>query len=227
MHRFLSGLTLLALVASADEAPKAIQYARFRYTGFGVADPDRDLKIVETFKSALAPRPQPETATVLTAEAKDARIAALEKELATPLPSSASRAEQLRRTARVSELARLRTTEPVVSSGPKQPTGQNVVALVDTIPNSIDVRDGRIGTTDTGVEILGHYAVRTQWAENEARLLPELKLLAEIAGGNVLLISYLHDREPQGQCQGATGLIVRDPNFAPKKVTRGRLPTEI
>jgi hypothetical protein len=33
MHRFLSGLTLLAPVTSADEAPQAIQYARFRYTG--------------------------------------------------------------------------------------------------------------------------------------------------------------------------------------------------
>ncbi len=44
---------------------------------------------------------------------------------------------------------------------------------------------------------------------------------------NLVLISYLHGDEPQGQCRGAVGLIVRDPHFDPNKVSRGRLPSEI
>ena len=229
MHRFLFALALLSLVATAGDA-KPIDYARFRYTGFGVADPARDKKIVDDFNGLITVKPSTEApnAVTLSPEAREARLAALEKELASPLPSGASRAEQLRRTARASELARLKKTEPSTAvPAPRPPTGENVIALVDTIPNSIDVRDGRIGTVDSTVEILGHYAVRTKWAEHEESLLKELKLLAEIAGGNVLLVSYVHANEPQGQCQGATGLIIRDPNFDPKKVTRGKLPTEI
>ncbi len=43
----------------------------------------------------------------------------------------------------------------------------------------------------------------------------EIKLLADVAEGNVVLLSFIHGNEPQGQCRGAVGLIVRDVNFDP------------
>ena len=229
MNRLVFALGLVALMASADAPSKVISYTRFRYTGFGIADSARDKKIVDDFTALVGSKPSGEVVPVmtLTPEERAARIAALETELASPLASGAGRAEVLRRSARTSELTRLKYVPGPAPAPAARPTGQNVIALVDSMPNSISVRDGRIASQDAAVEILGHFVVTTQWAEQEAALLVELKLLADIAGGNVLLVSYAHDKEPQGQCRGAVGIIVRDPDFDPKKVSRGRLPSEI
>jgi hypothetical protein len=55
----------------------------------------------------------------------------------------------------------------------------------------------------------------------------ELKRAAEVTGGTIVVLSFKHGTEEQGRYLDATGIVVRDPSFDPKKVTRGHIPSEI
>lgn len=223
-------LTPMLTVVVAVSAAAPIEYGSLRYTGFGVADPVRDKRIVDDFRrmlrtegmSRLGP-PQP-----MTPAARDARIAELEGQLKDP-PGS-SRAEQLRRKTRESELARLKLerASPPSSATPKaEPTAeQTVVALVDTFPEGVQLKDGHI-SSDSSIEILGHVAAKTASPEYQTKLVHELKVLAMAAGGNVVVLSYIHGGEDQGECHGAAALILRAKHFDPSRAFRGKLPLEI
>lgn len=235
-------------------AVEPLKYRELRYTGFGIADPERDKKVIDDFKKGVEANFASVAAQELARKAAlrdeaalradpalkenaalrdESRRRELEAELASPLPANASRAEQLRRRARVNELERLKQAagadassakpEPLAQAPQK---GDGVIVLVDTLPEGVVMRDGRIGASGT-TEIIGHFNARLGRATEETAVLAELKVLGEAAGGNLVVLSFHHSGEAQGRCYGAAGLIVRDIAFDPKKVTQGRLPSEI
>lgn len=239
-------------------AVEPLKYRELRYTGFGIADPERDKKVIDDFKKGVEANFASVAAQELARKAAlrdeaalradpalkenaalrdESRRRELEAELASPLPANASRAEQLRRRARVNELERLKQVADANTSSAKPEAkpepraqapqkGDGVIVLVDTLPEGVVMRDGRIGASGT-TEIIGHFNARLGRATEETTVLAELKVLGEAAGGNLVVLSFHHSGEAQGRCYGAAGLIVRDTAFDPKKVTQGRLPSEI
>lgn len=219
------------VIADFKQGLKANESARdAEATRVAVARENEELRA----KEAAQPK-SPGQAPVWTPPADPtARIAELEQELATPLPASASRPEKLRRTIRERELYRLKHPGEAASevgagaadAGVQSLRGESVIVLVDSLPSGIDVKDGRISANGSA-ELLGRFTAETSWVEEEAVLIEELKVLADAAGGNIVVLSFAHQREPQGRCHGAVGLVIRDLAFDPRKVTQGRLPSEI
>jgi hypothetical protein len=227
MTRSLLFVALAASTVSTAWAADPIEYKVLRYTGFGVANPARNQKVIDDFKKAL------ETNALLSSKFSQptdpaTRMAQLQGELATPLPSNASRAEQLRRKAREHELERLKR---LGVPDREKALGADTVVLVDTLPEGIDIKDGRI-TANGPAALLGRFTARTRTPNggavvDEAALISELKVLAAAAGGNIIVLSLEHGDEPQGRCRGAVGLVIKHDAFDPGRVTQGRLPNEI
>ena len=245
---------LLAFVVAtgAAFADENISYSTLRYTSFGVASPAKDRKVIEAFKALLASPPAgaasektdtPKAAGAVVSdqvykagenldtnvEARHARIAELEAQLR---QKPNSRAEVLRAATRASELERLQAIE--VPGAERQPKivapkidRAKVIVLVDTIPAGIELRDGQFNATDETVELLGRFTAVSIFREDEAAFIEELRALGAAAGGNVIVVSFAHLTEDQGQCHGGHGLVIRAPNFNEKKVTRAKLPSEI
>lgn len=234
MRTILVTSVLFGFTAAAQPAPDKMTYREFRYTGYGAADPARDRGIVERYKDLFLHLSIPNETIAALANApagSEHTVQEIEEMRAFLARPHSGRAEQLKADLYRKRLGQLEKTPAPTPDKRPEPTPrkqiESVTALVDTLPVGVVVKDGTI-SSDEGTQLLGRFSISTQYSENEEELLKRVKVLAAAAGGNIVVFSYRHvQSDAQGTCHGASGVVVYQRDFDPKRVKMGKLPVDI
>lgn len=108
-----------------------------------------------------------------------------------------------------------------------------VLVLLDSLPEGIDIQDGRVRVVDGYPHVLlGRATIVNQVGQvSKESLLQDAKALARAAGGNLVLLSFLENPAltDQQSALGATALVVRTDlgRLEKSKTKAGKVPFEI
>ncbi len=222
MRQSALAIVMLLGFSSLAQSPEAMSYRHLSYTGYGATDATRDRAVVDRFNALFSLLNTPAAPEVVPQEVTDMRAY-----LAKP---HSGHAQELKAELYRKKLAQYEATHQANVASAALPTKNDVeavVALVDTLPDGVTVKDETVSTTGD-ITLVGHFNIVMKWAEKEEDFLKRVKALAAAADGNIVIINYRRELgDAYRTSHGVAGVVIRQPAFDPTKLKLGKLPADL